>query len=126
MLEELLDALEDDGNETDCPKEELVEDVVLAVGQTPSDDVIRRKTMKQCGKIAKLEVLILVDSRSVGTFISEQLASKLQLQAIDCGPVHFVAANGGPMVCSQSGRITVDCSRAYICIFSWHLTIEKF
>jgi hypothetical protein len=37
----------------------------------------------------------------VGTFISEQLASKLQLQTIDCAPVHFVAADGGPMVCSQ-------------------------
>jgi hypothetical protein len=32
VLEELLDALEDDSNEMDCPKEELVEDVVLAVG----------------------------------------------------------------------------------------------
>jgi hypothetical protein len=59
VLEELLDALEDDSNEMDCPEEELVEDVVLAVGQNPSNNVIRRKTMKLCGKIAKLEVLIL-------------------------------------------------------------------
>lgn len=57
--------------------------------------------MKLCGKIGKTEVLILVDSGSVGTFIRQQLASSIARKLVKCQPTSFIAADGGPMTCSQ-------------------------
>lgn len=55
--------------------------------------------MRICGNIGKLNVLILVDSGSVGSFISDRLAVQLQLATMTCDPVQLMAANGSPMVC---------------------------
>jgi hypothetical protein len=101
VLEELLDALEEDGsNESELEPNE-VEDVVLAVGHSQEASFVRHRTLKICGQVGKLDVLILVDSGSVGTFISDQLATKLQVETVECSPAHFVADDGSPMVCSQ-------------------------
>jgi len=63
--------------------------------------VEKRRTMKICGKIGKLDVLILINSGSVGTFISDQLASRLPDQRTSCQSVKFVAADGSPMICQE-------------------------
>lgn len=60
-------------------EEEELEDDVMAVGHSDSLVLAKRRTLKLHGKVGKTEVLILVDSRSVGTFISEALAQRLQL-----------------------------------------------
>jgi hypothetical protein len=81
VKEELLDALEEveqDKPETDT----CVEETMLVVGHAISSGPVKRITMKLCGHIGKIEVLILVDSRSVGTFISDQLAKKLQVSTV--------------------------------------------
>ena len=49
---------------------EAVEETVLAVGHLDTV-IVRRKTLKLCGTIGKVDVLILVDCGSVGTFISK-------------------------------------------------------
>lgn len=40
--------------------------------------------MRLCGNIGKHEVLILVDSGSVASFISDKLADNLQLPYVQC------------------------------------------
>ena len=99
-----MDALEADEESTvDIGEEEEDEqdETVLAVGHDVTIGALKRRTMKLCGKIGKTEVLILVDSGSVGTFISQQLASRISKKPIKCHPTNFVAATGGPMTCSQ-------------------------
>lgn len=99
VIEESLDALEETGQDT-MGSEDEVEEMVMAVGHS-TNSVLSRRTMKWVGKVGKTEVLILVDSGSVGTFINEQLASKLHLSSSECSPTKFIAADGSPMICNQ-------------------------
>jgi hypothetical protein len=68
-----------------------------------SDSLVlaKRRTLKLHEKVGKIVVLILVDSESVGTFISEALAQRLQLPIISCPSAQYVAADGSPMLCNQ-------------------------
>jgi len=79
---------------------EAVEETVLAVGNSDTA-TIKHKTLKLCGTIGKLDVLILVDSGIVGTFTSSQLAERLQVPLSECPPTHYIAADGSPMICSH-------------------------
>lgn len=101
VIEELLDALE----ETDVDNVELdseaLEESVMVVGNSSLSDPSKRKTMKLCGSIGKNEVLILVDSGSVASFISTQLAERLQLPTVPCQQTNFIAADGSPMSCNK-------------------------
>jgi hypothetical protein len=78
-----------------------MEETVMVVGHSSLPDPAKRRTMKLCGKIGKKEVLILVDSGSVASFISTQLADQLQVQTIPCQQTSFVAADGSPMICNK-------------------------
>ena len=69
VIEEILDALVTEGDPQDDDPVEAVEETMLAVGHSNTASV-RRKTLKLCGTIGKMDVLILVDSVNVGTFIS--------------------------------------------------------
>lgn len=101
VIEELLDALEDEGLDSKDPDPEIMEETVMVVGHSEHIDQIRRKTMKLCGNIGKHDVLILVDSGSVASFISTRLAEHLQLFLVPCQPTMFVVADGSPMTCSR-------------------------
>lgn len=93
VIEELLEALEED-EESTIEEGEVEEDeqdeTVLAVGHAVPVGALKRRTMKLCGKIGKTEVLILVDLGSVGTFISQQLASMIPNKPIQCQPTNFL------------------------------------
>lgn len=101
VIEELLDALETIGVDDSEPDCEVLEETVMAVGHATLSDQAKRRTMKLCGQIGGKEVLILVDSGSVASFISTQLADSLQLQSVQCNQANFVTADGSPMVCSR-------------------------
>jgi len=101
VIEELLDALEAEDLEDPEPDPDAVEETVMVVNNNSSPDQAKRKTMKLCGQIGKKEVLILVDSGSVASFVSTQLVTNLQLQSVPCKPTSFVAADGSPMVCER-------------------------
>lgn len=101
VLEEILDALEPEDDSDSKDFYEAGEEVIATVSQSQSLDNVRRRTMRICGNIAKLSVLILVDSGSVGSFISDKLANQLQLATMACEPVQLMAADGSPMVCDQ-------------------------
>ena len=52
-------------------------------------------------RIGKHQVLVLVDSGSVGTFVSDKLVSTLGLATELCQTATFKAANEGQMQCSE-------------------------
>lgn len=101
VIEELLDALEDVDSKYMELDTEALEETVMAVGDIQGQDPAKRKTMKLCGDIGKHEVLILVDSSSVASFISTQLAHQLGLQTVSCQQTNFIAADGSPMSCTK-------------------------
>lgn len=78
VIEELLDVLEVDEQDLDADEVTEVEEVVLAVGHALTSTNEKRRTMKICGKIGKSDVLILIDSSNIGTFISDRLARGCQ------------------------------------------------
>jgi hypothetical protein len=100
VLEEILDALEPIDDPEEDVSVEVEDEVIATISQATSQDNIRR-TMRLCGSIGKLTVLILVDSGSVGSFISDRLATHLQMAIVSCTPVQLMAADGSPMVCDQ-------------------------
>jgi hypothetical protein len=91
VIEELLDALEDDDSENEMAEVTEPNETVLAVGHSVLAKEGKRRTMRLCGQIDTIQVLILVDSGSVGTFISQH----------SCDPDQFIAADGSPMICDQ-------------------------
>ena len=58
--------------------------------------------MRLSGNIGNLEVLILVDSSSVGSFISTVVANKLKDQLKPCQDAQYITADGSSMTCSQN------------------------
>lgn len=86
VLEEILDAIEpvEDGSddESDTPLDS--ESPVLAISDKTEPKQPTRRTMKLLGTIGKQHVLILVDSGSIGTFVSNTLVDKLQLPTVPC------------------------------------------
>jgi hypothetical protein len=98
VIEEVLDALEDEGLEDSDPDSDAMEESVMVVGHSTLPEESKRRTMRLCAHIGKHEVLVLVDSGSVASFISDKLASKLQLPYVNCHQTQFVAADGSPMV----------------------------
>lgn len=102
VIEELLDALEDTESEAKADDSSETEETVIAMGHLVADTAVKRTTMRLCGQIGNIQALILVDSGSVGSFISQQLASQLTHLATPCEPSHFVAADGSPMICNIS------------------------
>lgn len=46
-------------------------------------------------------MLILGDSGSIGTFVSDQLVQQLKLKTADCQVAAFRAADGSQMICNK-------------------------
>jgi hypothetical protein len=99
----MLDALEDcDDLETATAEESIETEGVMAIGDKIVPLNTKRKTMKLSGYIGDMQVLILVDSGSVGSFVSSAVADKLQAQLQGCTPAQYITADGSPMTCSQN------------------------
>jgi hypothetical protein len=74
----------------------------MAIGDSLSQVQQKRRTMRLSGNIGNMEILILVDSGSVGSFISIAVADKLKNQLKICTDAQYIIADGSPMVCSQN------------------------
>lgn len=99
VLEELWDAMQSTSEENENEPATKPEEVVLAVNRdTPPSS---RRTMKFLAHIGKTQVLVLVDSGSVGTFVSEAMVKKLKLPTLTSNQVQYKAADGGLMTCNQ-------------------------
>lgn len=70
--------------------------VVMTI-QQPTMNIKKGKTLRFKGCIDQQEILILLDSSSLGTFISSELVEKLHLVLRDCDPVQFMSADGSAM-----------------------------
>lgn len=77
-------------------------DGVMAIGTDLPKQASVRKTMRLCGTVGALQIMILVDSGSVGSFVSTQLAEHLKDRLKTCPTTNFITADGSPMTCSQS------------------------
>ena len=102
LIEELLEALEPELEDVPESDEEDTIDSVMAVGATVCPSSSKRRTMRLHGKIADKDVLILVDSGSVSTFISSALADQLHYSTQPCEATQYMAADGSPMVCNKT------------------------
>ena len=103
MLEEILDAIEpiDDCTDEDSESTLDSESPLLAISDKPDTKQVTRRTMKLLGTIGKQQVLILVDSGSIGTFVNSALVQKLQLQKEQCPESSYKSASGGTMICNS-------------------------
>jgi len=82
--------------------EETEHDIVMTVGDSADPTSLRRRTMKLNGKVGQLDVLILVDSGSVATFISDKLARQLDIPVSQRPAAKFLTADGSTMVCDSA------------------------
>jgi hypothetical protein len=104
VLEELWDALEIQTNEDgeEIQSEILTTDeTIMVVQEQLNVPKFRRQTLKLLARICDKQVLVLVDSGSIGTFISSGLVQKLGLSTKSCQQAMFKAADGGHLQCSK-------------------------
>lgn len=99
VIEELLDALESTEDNTMTSEEDEPIKSVMPVNSATAPSSVKRRTMRLYVKVGNQDVLILVDSGSVATFVSANLAEQLQCAPQDCAPAQHVAADGSQMVC---------------------------
>jgi hypothetical protein len=87
-----LAAASDDEDEE--PEPELVEETILAVSYDPQQQLSavstqKRQIVKFRDYISKQEVLILLDTGSVGTFIKTDLVHNCALKTQSCESMNF-------------------------------------
>jgi len=105
IIEELLEVLDhSDGDTSDdgdlCSP---VDSSLMALSTASVPTQKKRRTMQLQGFIGKQEVLILVDSGSVSSFISESVVQQQKLSVTPISSEHFVVADGGSV--SYSGLV---------------------
>jgi hypothetical protein len=101
VIEELWDALTPVDPREDCVDGDAAEEIISVVSSETPGVQKRLRTMKLCGWVGKQEVLVLVDSGSVATFISDRLVRQLNLETVPTEPIKFLAADGSPMICAS-------------------------
>jgi hypothetical protein len=82
VLEEILDAMQihELSDKTDIEVQTPAEEqAVLMVDPSPNPTNSPRQTLKLLAQIGKHSVLMLVDSGSIGTFVSDQLVKHLKI-----------------------------------------------
>jgi hypothetical protein len=73
----------------------------MTVQDQESKQGTKRQTLKLLAQIGKQQVLILVDSGSIGTFISDRLVTTLKLPVQPCAQANFKVADGGQLQCTE-------------------------
>jgi len=101
VIQEVLELFHIDPNsesDTSDIDPDSTTDCVLSVQDLPSEKLKkRRKTMRFKGLVGKQELLILLDSGSAGTFVSQAVAQQFQSSVQSCEELHFTTADGSPM-----------------------------
>jgi hypothetical protein len=95
---DIVASAEDEHIDVEMPDDEQE---VLTVQTEPAGIRAPRQTLKLLAKIGKQSVLILVDSGSIGTFVSNNLVSQLKLTTVQCAATAFRAADGNQMICNK-------------------------
>jgi succinate dehydrogenase/fumarate reductase-like Fe-S protein len=102
VIEELLEVLQiqADEREKGSQSSNSDEETVMMVGNSHSSQR-RRKSFRLQGTCGKHQLLILVDSGSVSSFINSDLVDTLQCTRKQMPACSFVVANGAKMACDH-------------------------
>lgn len=101
VLQELLDAIHaesDPDSESNDEDSEVAAGQVVMTVQPMTHPVKKSRILRFKGIIDNQEILILLDSRSSGTFVNTELVDKLKLFAKPCDSMQFLSADGRAML----------------------------
>lgn len=102
VLEELLEVFQLREDDEVCQNEEAESsEEELVVSECVVSGTMGKKTIRLQGLIQNHEVLILIDSGSSNSFISQQLVEKLGLAVTDIPLSQVIIADGGVMQCDK-------------------------
>jgi hypothetical protein len=103
IIEELLEVLQiQDGSDSTSNKSvESEEDNFMMLGNFAVGNANRKRAFRVQGTIGKHQILILVDSGSVSSFINSELVDQLQCTRKQMPPSTYVVANGAKMACDH-------------------------
>lgn len=96
VLEEFLDIIqpEQQGSYSTDESSEAEDEDVFVLSQCANEGVQGKKTIKISGIVNQQEILILIDSGSSCTFLSDKAAKLLNCQVTTASPVSVTVANG--------------------------------
>jgi hypothetical protein len=103
VLEEVLQTLQSDSDSeaTHSSSSDEDTDEVFQLSQSAAAGVQGKKTLKLSGLVGKHEILILIDSGSSCTFISEHTAQALNCTVTPTSKISMTVANGQKMESQQ-------------------------
>jgi hypothetical protein len=107
IMEEVLDMMQVSGagytvNDDDSDLDDATEFMSISDPSQPARPKAKKKpTIRLWGMIGKHQLLILVDSGSVGTFIGSEWVVKLKLKTASIHLSQYKAADGGLITCKE-------------------------
>jgi predicted aspartyl protease len=103
VVEELLELLQvQSSSEDEKDGDTSEEETLMKISYSASTGTAARKTIRLQGYINGKQVLILVDSGSSGSFVSEQAVADLGLRGQPSDSVQVVVADGAHVACSAT------------------------
>lgn len=94
----ISDAQVDDISDDDSDGDDLM---LLASTRDPPSSAVKKHTIRLQGAVGKHQILILIDSGSVSSFISTNLAQRLECATQPMPPRQFTVADGHPVHCTS-------------------------
>jgi hypothetical protein len=102
MVEELLELLDiHSSSEDDKDGSSSKEETLMKISYSASTCIAAKKTIRLQGTIKGKQVLILIDSGSACSFISEQAVQELELTTVTVTKSQVVVADGARVPCSS-------------------------
>jgi hypothetical protein len=103
IIEELMEILpiSDAAADQLCESESDGDDLMLIAAMNSTAPASQKPTIHLQGTVGKHEILILIDSGSVASFISTDLSSRLQCLSKSMPVRQFTVADGRPVQCSE-------------------------
>lgn len=103
VLEEVLEAMQQEGNSDDSKDDSSNDDddEVFQLSTCAAEGVQGKKTLKLHGLVGNQDILILIDSGSSSTFISDKTVQALQCDVSPSSVVSVTVANGQKITSNQ-------------------------
>lgn len=100
VVEELLELLQADCLAQPEQGDDSDDEVLMSISKVATTGQTTPHTVRLLGRVNGYEVLILVDSGSSHSFVSEQVTEKMQNQVKQLAPVTVKIADGGTLSCT--------------------------
>jgi hypothetical protein len=104
VVEELMELLQQEEQEDKDhdPASTDSEEEVLAISSCAAEGTQGQKTIRLQGLLHSKEILVLIDSGSYGTFVSQKLMTELKLQTTPIPQTMVRMADGSTVQCTQA------------------------